>query len=129
MIFEFSGSPETADMLARLLGAKKKRARTPNDYLSAQSNQEDYAYAVAIDGSPCPKSCGGMDGAVLVVANNLVDDVAIPPSHRIMLIAFDHDAGTTATTFSSEQAKQFVNRLGEAIAVAERIDAEGTVAK
>jgi len=115
------------DLHNRMVKAVERLVDPPKsalDYMERFTRREVTSYCAAVDeASSC--SCGGKDGLVIGVS----DCAKISPTahNLITLTVFSHHAGGTTETafFDHEAAKQIVNRLGEAIAVAERVAREG----
>ena len=95
-----------------------------SDWAARFSSPEHTAYHVAVDAEvPC-RNCGGRDGVIVSV----LSCAQVPTIHnKIVITAFNHHEGSSVglATLDIEAAKQIVNRLGEAIAVAERVAREG----
>lgn len=126
-MFDNNNDPETLEALATFIKLAAKRARerprTISDVLARQA-KDDFALMVGVDGAACRAGCGGADGVAVLVTERRIDGLEsdVPASHRIGIVAFDHDRGVQLASLSAEQAKELVNRLGEAITVAERVD-------
>lgn len=90
----------------------------------ARTDPERRSYgAVVANAAPC--DCGGRDGVAVCVSRC---PTLAPAAHNLVIVvAFSHHAQEATGAFlTTEEAKQLVNRLGEAIAVAERVDREAT---
>lgn len=116
------------DQIERLLDrAIERRLNAPRTIGAWVGNQTEdgLAWSGAVDAAACAAGCGGQDGIAISVSEPRVYDTEIPSTHRILIGTFEHHAGrcTGHVLMSAEQAKALVNRLGEAIAAAERVDA------
>lgn len=108
------------DAVERALGEKPKSA---TDYLARGAWHEDPPgerplFQAAVDCPVCA-SCGARDGFIVVVAPWVRGGTT-----RLGIILVKHDKVDVGTSIDVESAKQLVNRLGEAIAVAERAKGE-----
>lgn len=110
------------DALAGIIVARaESRPKTVDDWIALQnpSGLDRIAYQAGVNSDiQCSLHRDSRDGVVVIVPSN--------PHHTgvygLGIMAFDHDtAERTFAGFGIESAKQLVNRLGEAIAVAERL--------
>lgn len=108
-------------LLRAALHAKSTRPKTITDWLATQSRR-GMAAQFAIDGGSC-RGCDARNGIAISVMNPAIDEIEIPPSHRIVITTRDPHGGLGNAAMSVEDCKQLVNRLGEAIAAAELVDA------
>lgn len=119
-MFGSNQDPEVLAALSKLFGAAArngaKRPKRATDYLAMQQGLDCFEYTAAVDGHECTE-CQGADGLVVAVGK---PNENVPLSRQILLIAFDHNGAPAGAAFGVEQAKQIVDRLGEAIAIAER---------
>lgn len=116
-----------AELLAEL---KQHLPKTASDYLAMQDGMAEFAYRAAVDAADACVGCGGVDGVVIAVMG--AAEIATKPGQsvrdalraRVLVSAFDHHVPHRAViaALDVEAAKQLVNRLGEAIAVAESLD-------
>lgn len=119
---ESSEGTSLEELLGRILARGSRQPRNITEWMARQSDDGD-VYGAVVDGAACPcGTCGKADGiAIKVFATHAGDPM--PPTHRIAVCAFDFLKGNIIAAMSAEQAKTLVNRLGEAIAAAERVDA------
>jgi hypothetical protein len=98
-------------------------------YLAMQDGMNDFAYRTAVDAADACPVCGGVDGVTIGVMGNA--EIPTKPGqsikdelrNKVLVSAFDHHTPgrTVIAALDVEAAKQLVNRLGEAIAVAESL--------
>lgn len=119
-----TSSDPIGELLARVLGVvSSERPRTVTEWVATQS-MDGFVYQTAVEGAPCLGGCGGAEGFAIGVTDRTCASGVLPASHRILIKSFEPHRGTDRSVcMSAEQAKELVNRLGEAIAAAERIDA------
>lgn len=125
MIIDANDPEVRAALLALLSHAgKADRPRSATAFLAAQ-DLRNLEFAAAVDGAEC-RGCHASDGVVVAVLPNHLEGVPqpVPAARRIYVTLFQHGGAKHSVYFGAEQAKQLVNRLGEAIAVAERVDTE-----
>jgi hypothetical protein len=95
---------------------------TASEWLGKR-NQDGLSFSAVVENADAC-ACGGKDGVIVGVTHC---PKAAPGAHNLIIVSgFSHHQGNTATTafLQIEEAKQLVNRLGEAIAAAERVAAE-----
>ena len=115
---------QTRDRIAKAVERLVDPPLSATDYMERFTDRARTSYRAAVDeASSC--GCGGKDGIVIGVSD--CAEIAPTAHNLITLTVFSHHAGGSTDTafFDPEAAKQIVNRLGEAIAVAERVAREG----
>ena len=112
-----------AELIAAMAERPSVRATSAAEYLSQNPGLDDAVYRATVDSNePCP-GCGGTDGAVIVVFPHGAEGIRPSVCGRVLVAGFNHDhRQISLAALDVEAAKQLVNRLGEAIAVAESLD-------
>lgn len=92
---------------------------TPQAWFEENIRQDRVDWSAFINEAPC--ECGGNDGYILFVSHKF-HPVTKEKEKAVVIYRFDHHVGGMMSVLRSpEEMKDMINRLGEAVAAAERI--------